>query len=78
MQLARAAKRYDMRAQLGRISVPTLLVITNCGHAPMLERPEPLTEIVEEWLRESRIRHAVLRASYALRSSAPHSSSQSV
>jgi pimeloyl-ACP methyl ester carboxylesterase len=30
-----------------------LVLITNCGHAPMLERPEAFTEIVEEWLRET-------------------------
>jgi 2-hydroxy-6-oxonona-2,4-dienedioate hydrolase len=30
-----------------------LVFITNCGHAPMLERPEAFTEIVEEWLRET-------------------------
>lgn len=30
-----------------------LVFITNCGHAPMLERPEAFNEIVEEWLRET-------------------------
>ena len=30
-----------------------LVYITNCGHAPMLERPEAFAEIVEEWLRET-------------------------
>jgi pimeloyl-ACP methyl ester carboxylesterase len=30
-----------------------LVYVTNCGHAPMLERPEAFTEIVGEWLRET-------------------------
>ena len=30
-----------------------LVYLTNCGHAPMLERPEAFTEIVDEWLRET-------------------------
>ena len=71
VQFARAAKRHNVEAELGRISVPTLLVwgkddritppevaerfhasipdselvfITNCGHAPMLERPREVEE----------------------------------
>ena len=39
-----------------------LVFVTNCGHAPMLERPEAFTEIVGEWLREtSRGRAAMAR-----------------
>jgi len=39
-----------------------LVFITNCGHAPMLERPEAFTEIVEQWLRETaRVRAALAR-----------------
>lgn len=30
-----------------------LVYLTNCGHAPMLERPEAFSEIVGEWLRET-------------------------
>jgi pimeloyl-ACP methyl ester carboxylesterase len=37
-----------------------LVFITNCGHAPMLERPEAFNEIVEEWLRETAPRRAAL------------------
>ena len=37
-----------------------LVFITNCGHAPMLERPEAFNEIVEEWLRETAPARAAL------------------
>lgn len=30
-----------------------LVYVTNCGHAPMLERPDAFGEIVGEWLRET-------------------------
>ena len=37
-----------------------LVFITNCGHAPMLERPEAFAEIVGEWLRETAPARAAL------------------
>jgi pimeloyl-ACP methyl ester carboxylesterase len=37
-----------------------LVFITNCGHAPMLERPEAFNETVEEWLRETAPARAAL------------------
>jgi pimeloyl-ACP methyl ester carboxylesterase len=40
-----------------------LVFITNCGHAPMLERPEAFAEIVEEWLRETAAARAALTRS---------------
>ena len=47
-----------------------LVFITNCGHAPMLERPEAFTEIVEEWLRETAGRR---RGAYSSRRITPES-----
>lgn len=36
-----------------RIPDSQLVFLPNCGHAPMLERPEPFNAAVEEWLRET-------------------------
>jgi len=32
--------------------------LPNCGHAPMLERPEAFGAVVSEWLSELRVRAA--------------------
>lgn len=39
-----------------------LVFVTNCGHAPMLERPEAFAEIVGEWLQETAPARAALAA----------------
>jgi 2-hydroxy-6-oxonona-2,4-dienedioate hydrolase len=33
--------------------------LSRCGHAPMLERPEPFAEVVADWLEGTRARRAV-------------------
>jgi pimeloyl-ACP methyl ester carboxylesterase len=35
-----------------------LVYLPNCGHAPMLERPEAFDAVVSEWLSELRVRAA--------------------
>jgi pimeloyl-ACP methyl ester carboxylesterase len=42
-------------AETFRCRIPDcqLVWVPNCGHAPMLERPEAFNAVVEEWLRET-------------------------
>jgi pimeloyl-ACP methyl ester carboxylesterase len=39
-----------------RIPGATLALVTNCGHAPMLERPEAFNAILGQWLADTRAR----------------------
>lgn len=87
VQFARAARRDNIKARLGQIRAPALIVwgkedritpievgerfhalipdsqfwiLTNCGHAPMLEQPYAFNAIVKEWLYETWERRAQL------------------
>src|SRR5262249_43159846 len=46
----------------GRIRGSQLVYLPNCGHAPMLERPEAFNAVVGDWLVETRARRALLGA----------------
>jgi pimeloyl-ACP methyl ester carboxylesterase len=39
-----------------------LVYITNCGHVPMLERPDAFIEVVGAWVRDSAPRRRMLAA----------------
>jgi len=43
-----------------RIRGSQLVYLPNCGHAPMLERPEAFNAAVGDWLVETRARRALL------------------
>jgi 2-hydroxy-6-oxonona-2,4-dienedioate hydrolase len=43
-----------------RIGGSQLVYLPNCGHAPMLERPEAFHAAVGDWLVETRARRAIL------------------
>jgi pimeloyl-ACP methyl ester carboxylesterase len=43
----------------GRIRGSQLVYLPNCGHAPMLERPEAFNAAVGDWLVETRARRAL-------------------
>jgi pimeloyl-ACP methyl ester carboxylesterase len=45
-----------------RIRGSQLVYLPNCGHAPMLERPEAFNAAVGDWLVETRARRAFLGA----------------
>ena len=46
-----------------RIRGSQLVYLPNCGHAPMLERPEAFNAAVGDWLVETRARRALLDGS---------------
>lgn len=43
-----------------RIRGSQLVYLPNCGHAPMLERPEAFNAVVGDWLVETRARRAIV------------------
>ena len=48
-----------IRENLKSIRGSQLVYLPNCGHAPMLERPEAFNAAVAEWLVETRARRGV-------------------